>query len=114
MGVGTRIRLNADTGANYYEVYMEGTGSATGSQSNSGSYFSTWWTGAYEQGIINLMDYSATDKHKSVLMRYGQSSGGVNAWASRWANTAAVTQIQLYTTSTFAAGSTFALYGIAA
>lgn len=69
---------------------------------------------------INIMDYSATDKHKTTLIRNGKQGGsndGVEAIAGRWANTAAITSLEIFSITgggiTFSAGSTFALYGIA-
>ena len=62
------------------------------------------------------MDYSATDKHKTMLSRGGSSSFGVGMNAGRWANTSAVTSVLVIGQSglDFAAGSTFYLYGIEA
>jgi hypothetical protein len=71
-------------------------------------------TGRY-MGILQVMDYSATDKHKTSLVRSGESVDGTEAWVSRWPSTSAINSILLYTGSnSFTAGSTFALYGIVA
>jgi hypothetical protein len=64
--------------------------------------------------ILQIMDYSATDKHKSALTRTTHTSQSVvEALASRWANTAAITSLAV-SGGTFNVGSTFALYGIVA
>lgn len=70
----------------------------------------------YNAAIFQLMDYSATDKHKTILNRDNINTDGVVAQATRWANTAAITTIAItsFTGSSFVAGSTFALYGIEA
>jgi hypothetical protein len=62
------------------------------------------------------MDYSATDKHKTVLSRYGNSSTEVDMAASRWADTSAINSIQilLADAETYSAGSNFSLYGVIA
>jgi hypothetical protein len=61
------------------------------------------------------MDYSATDKHKTVLVRSNAASTGVEAIAQRWASTAAITSILVFpSTGSWAAGGTFSLYGIVA
>jgi hypothetical protein len=110
------IELNSDSG-NYSMVMMGGTGSSTQSATDTliyiGSNFSNY---ASFTSQINLMDYSATDKHKTVLIRAGASATSVVATAARWANTAAVTSIRCRTlsASTYQAGSTFALYGVSA
>jgi len=115
-------RYNSDTGSNYTFVRMTGNGSSAGSLASSATYNS--WASTYGLGpvagaisnfIIDVLDYAATDKHKTSLARANTPNDGVEASASRWANTAAVTSITLLTTAdTFAVGSTFALYGVVA
>jgi hypothetical protein len=63
-----------------------------------------------------FFDYSATDKHKTYVSQNGTSNKGSEVAAGRWANTAAVTSLTLSSVNgwTFAAGSTFALYGVSA
>jgi hypothetical protein len=67
---------------------------------------------------LEIMDYSATDKHKTIIQRTGSASNVDWALAARWPNTAAVTSITFNAPDsgvrTFIAGSTFALYGIVA
>jgi hypothetical protein len=59
------------------------------------------------------MDYSATNKHKSVLAKTGDANYGIEAHMGRWASTAAITQVRIATvSSTMATGSTLTLYGI--
>jgi hypothetical protein len=116
-----QVRINNDTGSNYSTVQMGGQG--------SGSGFSATYTFA---GILPsnnvgesttiptnfqlaFMDYSATNKHKTVLTRTNNAGLGTQAQANRWANTNAITSIQcaVRTAGQFSSGSTFALYGIA-
>jgi hypothetical protein len=114
----TNIQLNADTGANYTRVIMAGQ-AATGATSASASGTSIVCMGwsapdASARTLLtaDFMDSSASDKHKTVLLRSNHLNE-VDAVAARWANTSAITSIKLYPdSSTFAAGSTFALYGI--
>lgn len=109
------IQFNGDSGGNYNSVRMYGTGSSTGSDSQSSANRAQIGNiGASNSvSIIQIMDYIATDKHKTVLSRANTSSE-VFALAARWANTAAVTSFQLALQSgTFSAGCTVALYGIA-
>jgi hypothetical protein len=110
------IALNSDTAANYTRVvmYADSTTAASFSQTSRG-VASIYGTNKMTM-LLNLMDYTATDKHKTILVRTtnaGQSE--VAAIASRWANTAAVNTLALSARSgTLSSGSTFSLYGIAA
>jgi hypothetical protein len=116
------LRLNSDTGSNYSTVWMRGNGSAAASSTSSTTYFR--YSGDIALGggvsfangmaIINIMDYSTTNKHKTILARANRSSNGVVASAGRWASTSAVTSVTvLWEASTaFAVGDTVSLYGI--
>jgi hypothetical protein len=116
-----RIRLNSDTGSNYNYVRISGSGSAatsTSATSQTSGFVSAiakaTTTGALQLNI-NIMDYSATDKHTTIISRADQAANGTEAFANRWANTAAVTSVQILTsTGNFASGSTFSLYGVIA
>ncbi len=107
---GLYIRYNGDAGANYSGVYMVGGGSyLTSGLSTEPGYADTLST-----QVLQVMDYSATDKHKTSLLRSDHAAGQTVAWALRWANTSAITSLAFVTASgTFQTGSTFALYGIA-
>lgn len=114
-----RIRFNGDSGATYSLARMNGNGSTTFSDSYTSVNFPTLSTMNFTttgRVIItaSIMDYSATDKHKAVLARSG-SDEAVGAVALRWENTSAINSLMFYSAnSTFAAGSTFSLYGISA
>jgi len=108
-----RLTFNGDTtAANYLYVTMRGDGSAATSAAATGALVSTFTTGAFVTSV-QIMDYSATDKHKTRLSRDDIASFHARAWASRWANTAAVTSmVYSAATGTFSIGTTFSLYGI--
>jgi hypothetical protein len=97
-------------------------GAAAGAQSGNGTLsFALCAVGGYgtdQRGvvIINVMDYSATDKHKTILARdAGGNAAQAGAIASRWANSAAVTSATVVNTGgNFNSGSTFSLYGVIA
>lgn len=117
-----RYRVNGDSGSNYNWVYMIGDGSNTGSSASSNQSDITVFfdepntSSAYAVTIAQFMDYSATDKHKSILIRSNAPSVLVGAYAARWASTSAITSISLTPPPGFgswASGSTFSLYGIA-
>jgi hypothetical protein len=113
---GSEIRFNGDSGSNYSTVTMRGDGTnalsgaftiglispsnGTGEAANTRNLYT-----------LQIMDYSATDKHKTCLLRMN-NPGHTQAQANRWANTAAITSIAI-SNATFLTGSTFALYGIA-
>ena len=112
-----RIRFNSDTGSNYSFVHMVGTGSSAVSASFSQTYFFDYGTPTDLSNIMTfqVMDYSATDKHKSILGRRDWAGASTLAVAGRWANTSAVNNIQVYTSAgNFIVGSTFSLYGVIA
>jgi len=116
---------NVSSGSLYHSVFMQGSsGGATSSQSNSQNEWGIGFSagslassGIYTTNIYNFQDYSSTDKQKVVLARNNAadaSNGGTRATALRYADTAAITTINVLPATTFAAGSTFALYGVSA
>lgn len=105
------MRFNGDSGSNYTFVQMAGNGSSASSSSGSQTFGQISNTGSGEiAAIASVMDYSATDKHKTILSR--NTGDIVRAWAVRWANTAAINQIQVSAASSFST-ATISLYGIA-
>jgi hypothetical protein len=110
------IRFNSDSGSNYSYVQMFGNGSVAGSGANTvTSIFSAVLRTTMGNDVVQIMDYSATDKHKSVLIRRNHAGADTVASAERWANTSAITSISLVTGSgTYNSGTSFALYGIVA
>ena len=114
-----RFRFNGST-SGYTAVEAAGSGSntAAGTEPATGAGYVTInypsVSSGQTVGVYQFMDYSVTDKHKTVLLRNNNSDWGTSMVAARWANTAAVTSIQLYPNDgTFNSGCTFALYGIA-
>jgi hypothetical protein len=109
------MRFNGDSGSNYFRIVMFGTGSSAGTFANTGG--SIGFIDAFTtlgMSIGQIMDYSSTDKHKTVLVRRSFPADSVASTAARWANTAAITSITLTcVSSSLAAGSTFSLFGIA-
>jgi hypothetical protein len=114
-----QLRLNGDSGSNYLGQYVasdNGTinaGSFTDSGLISGYAISTGGL----TNIVNIMDYSTTDKHKTAISRHNvMPDSRVRVIVQRWTNTAAVTSIlcRVDTGANWNAGSTFTLYGIEA
>jgi hypothetical protein len=111
---GFLIKFNGDnTESNYFRVLMLGNGSTTSSSTGNNSVFGSVYT-VQSSNITSIMDYSATDKHKTLLLRSNSASDFTYATAGRWANTAAITSINLSCSgATFSIGTTFSLYGVA-
>lgn len=120
---GMRLRFNGDSGSNYSTVAMGGFSSAFSFQTTTThALFYSIQIGVNSNGIHTpvigqIMDYSATDKHKTLLTRangQNNSSTETTALVTRWANTNAITSMVFTLASgNFATGSSFSLYGIA-
>lgn len=109
------IQFNGDTASNYTFVDATFEGSVA---SNSGS--NTWIPQRFTAtsnsfAIYQIMDYTATDKHKTVLVRNNRATDFVYMAAGRWANTSAITSITVDVegTRTWNSGTTMSLYAIA-
>ena len=113
-----RMVLNATTSPDYQVINMRGSGSSASSSTRSTAYIDVLFsnflsTTDVNTAIIQIMDYSATDKHKSVLIRADSAGQGTEATAARFPSTSAVNSIEINAAgSNFASGSTFYLYGI--
>lgn len=120
------LQFNADTGANYAHhtlradgsgVYAAGTADATQININNAVIASgSSNTLTYSTGIIDINDYSATNKNKTLaaIGGYDFNGSGRIAFSSGFRNsTSAITSIRLEIDGNqFASGSTFSLYGI--
>lgn len=116
------LQFNGDTGTNYSETYMTGNGSAATSARDT----SVNATYVYNSGaptttglnvITHIQNYSNSTTNKTLLTRSNNSAAFVNAYVGLWRNTAAITSIVIAPvggSGTYAAGSTFTLYGIKA
>jgi hypothetical protein len=105
------VEFNNDTAENYSRIYIEARGSTGAGPGTDKRWMADVGT-SQSNFIFQIIDYSATDKHKTGLVRANDASAIVWALAGRWSNTAAINSVRLFsTTSAFAAGSTFNLYG---
>ena len=104
------LRFNNDSTSSYSFVRMYGTGTTTVSDNNTQTevIVESGLSSDQSHWITQIMDYSATDKHKTVLVRNSQNL--VHAVANRWAKTEAINEIRT-AGGTWAIGSTFSLYG---
>lgn len=117
-------RVNNDSSSTYVFIGIEGNGSSPSGivGGNTLGYWNQsaalWNYGGNPRTIITMdfLDYSVTDKHKPMLSRAGALGKQTDVFHHRWPSTSAITSIQLVAggSDTWVAGSTFALYGIAA
>jgi hypothetical protein len=116
------LNFNGDAGTNYPLVNMIGYGSSTESRAPASGPFlyvnldSRFTNSDTRRGLsqIAILDFSATDKHKSILIRNDVAETGTEAIAARWANTSAISTIliSMSNAGSFAIGSTFNLFQI--
>ena len=111
---------SVDTGSNYSYTQLYGTGSATASACSTSQtsillgYTDTATTSIDSNLIASIQNYSNTTTNKTILSRGNSPARATAAIVGLWRSTSAVNIITVSTaSSTFAAGSTFSLYGIA-
>jgi hypothetical protein len=110
----SNFRFNSDTGSNYSRIYAFREASVA-SGADAGTYLPVFGLRTtLGVSISHIMDYSATDKHKTILTRSNSTDNLVWMSAGRWASTSAINTIQLNAFSgNFAVGLVISLYAIA-
>lgn len=109
---------SADTGTNYSETELYGTGSAAGSQRLSTNdeirIGRALGIGATDPFFVRLqvMSYANTNVYKTVLQESGRAAAGVVRSVGLWRSTAAVTVVNL--SGTVNLTGVLSLYGIKA
>jgi hypothetical protein len=117
------VRFNGDTGSNYSDHYLYGTGSAVTSSGDANQtrilYVSPVQDSANNYkavGIMDIFDYASTTKYKTSKHFSGvdKNAVGGNVWLSSglWRSTSAITSITFDLSGDTFGTSTFALYGI--
>jgi hypothetical protein len=120
-----KMNFNSDTGNNYSWHYLRGNGSiATAGASTSSSYIlsgtlvaSTGGSNMFGGGVIDILDYSNTNKNTTARILSGEDRNGAGFLyflSGLWMNTNAITSIVLAPESgtLWTQYSHFALYGI--
>jgi hypothetical protein len=114
-----KIELNSDTGTNYSNTVLYGTGSSALSARNTNSTGLIFGAAATTLGngvnFYHFMNYSNTTTNKTVLSRGNDNDGGlVRADVGLWRSTSAITSIRFISNlgANLATGSVFTLYGI--
>lgn len=118
IGVGTALdsdylKFNGST-ADCSNVQVYGNGSSASSNSGSSARISNYENtiGRTYSSTVNIFDYAMTDKQKTYLSKYNSDDGGTGIFAGRWAQLTAITSLDIYPgAGSYAAGSTFSLYG---
>jgi hypothetical protein len=119
-------RFNGDSSSIYSEHYFYGSGTAAaaGANVNTNAILFGRMTGAnstsglFGISVNDILDYTNTNKFKTHRCFCGHDqtgSGFIFMFSGNWRSTSAITSITIYPgdfATTFAAGSSFALYGI--
>lgn len=123
---GWDVTFNSNTGSNYTNHQLNGTGaavSASGEASQTGyhnPHYSGYATNTYSAGIMDVLDYASTSKYKTVREFFGyddNSVGNIIVGSGLWLSTSAISSITITGTNAtryFTTASKFALYGIKA
>ncbi len=119
-GNWVQVEFNNDTTTLIPGVRALGDGSTTIAQTQNNAFIDAGFfnSGAIGNTILQIMDYTATDKHKTVLNRWNNNAGAsanyVAMAAFRYPVTTAITSIKVKSNSgNLASGTTMSLYAIA-
>jgi len=119
-----RMTLNSDTGSNYSDHFIYGTGSSVSTNAGVNVAFMIVTDSANDSAnanvfgvtVLDILDYANTNKYKTLRSLCGldnNGSGAVIFTSGSWRNTAAITSIKIATNEgSFKQYSHFALYGI--
>jgi hypothetical protein len=118
------VRFNGDTGSNYSDHAVYGSGASAASYGNANNTIPAIFrvTGGnstanrFGVGVADIFDYSNTNKfktYKSITGHDQNGSGYIFAFSGNWRSTSAITSIRIFESSgNIAQYSSFALYGI--
>lgn len=114
------FRFNNYTG-NYYWHQLYGDGSTATATNFQQSFMRTFIQGSngtnvFGVGVADLLDYTNTNKYKTLRMLGGNDDNGagyVSFSSGLWSDTSAVTSITMFgVNNTLQSGSSFSLYGV--
>jgi len=124
------LNINGDTGTNYSTHRLNGDGSSvgTGNETSATRIFagacgtSTAGTYFFGNGVVDILDYTNTNKYKTTRAlgaidhngTVGGAGGETVFHSGSWRNTNAITSLKFYPSAgtLFSQYSIFALYGI--
>ena len=121
------FRVNGDTGNNYPNHFLQGSGSGVGAYGYSSSTYNyaflLTYPGAsataslFGGGVIDILDYKDTNKNKTIRAFGGHDrngAGDIRLNSSVWLNTNAITSVTMtdYRTGNFAEHTNISIYGV--
>jgi hypothetical protein len=118
------MRFNSDSSANYTYHIFSGSGAAAASSAGTAQTQATAGfvagsaatANCFSVGICDILDYTNTNKYKTVRLiggdDYNNTNSNIYFWSNLWLNTSAITRIDITNSNSFAQYSQFALYGI--
>ena len=111
------MQFNGDTSSNYTITGLYGDGSTAASFRSAATNMEVGgihWASGRGNRIVNIMNYSNATTYKTILSRVA-SCTLIQARVGLWRSTSAITSIYVFVgASTYTAGTSFTLYGIAA
>jgi hypothetical protein len=112
------IRFNSDTGTNYSQTRLYGSGSSAGSDRQTGTDYLNLNVGGFNNGILSvaqIYSYSNTTTYKTVATRINTPDAYVSLNLGIWRSTSAISRIDVTIFEGYMnAGSTVTLFGIKA
>lgn len=123
---GQKLNFNLDTGSNYTGHLLRGDGATAysdgGSNSTSAAFFgrvaaATATSGIFGAFIMDILDYSNTNKYKTLRCLGGadrNGSGEIRFNSDVWRSFSAITSMKFAITDggNYDVGTSFSLYGI--
>lgn len=118
------LKYNGDTAANYRNHYLQGNGSNATSGDFSAytaaaycgfAAYSTTTATIFGAGIVDIHDYTNASKFKtgrSMTELVSPEATLISVMSHLWRANAAITNIEVMPSTTFATGSRVSLYGI--
>jgi len=120
-GENTKIYVNGSSASTNYAWHaVRGDGSSAAASTQSNAYIvanvgTTNATSTFSAMVIDILDYSNTNKNKTIRNLYGFDSNGagyVGLNSVLVPTTSAISQIDIFLDYNFTQYSSFALYGI--
>jgi hypothetical protein len=121
------FQFNGDSSASYATHALIGNGTSASAAAFTGNTFmylpsaspdALDTSGMFGAGIIDILDYTNTNKNTTVRALSGYDDNGSGGYrrvvlsSSLWLNTAAVTSITFSNSANLAAATSFALFGV--
>lgn len=112
-----QIQFNSDTGGNYSDTDLTGSGASASSGRDSNQTKGYLGNNGQNNNVIvaNIMSYANTNVYKTVLSSYANAGAAVDRRVNLWRSTSAITAVKFYlSANNFADGATISLFGVKA